>query len=360
MNVENNIAPTKYSIIYHNSTYTGIDKVDIQPTDDGYDFINNNKVLFSLTTEKDIKHFVEQINKWVRYKAMWVDSVVIDDGTGETVSLVFDNTYSYRNEKLDNTLPKKRLEEGINYLQKEWVIQNGTTGKLWWLFSLDYWTPEVHMNDEVFTYKIDESWFDTYIVPLSDKSEAKMQYVPTKFKLVIDHIDLKVSYWEGKWDMGCRYNNEYDIVCRTEKDFYDEIEKIYNTKYATGDEKHYGTFLLDYLYTKDFYQSNNIYIFTDGEFQISKDTSSQWLAKINTSYKQNKTMWFDAVNYNKNLSWFPEYWTMIAKTVQGKIVMCDNNLMTFVGITSDSAPFIHYLKDFYSKELFQGCEITFK
>jgi len=291
---------------------------------------NNSNALLSLFSEEEISDFVKKINNDSCY--------TISKNKNETVWIIIDNTYSYEYWRLNKNLPRQNFDKFIDYIDSSEI--NGDILKVRFLFAT--WVEE--------DKKINESF---YSIPLGSNKlcfSEKINYDKKYKNLYLNNALIT------KWD---------------KNKVKEEVEEKYNANLGN----HYGSHLIETLDNEKFgfEELENIYIFSDWEFQIHANTTRNNLDNINNNnwylIKSNdfwkykdvyETPAFSAENLNNYREWFKDYWiSVFNKLNQSFFGKCDGQNVVFVGLNSENN-FNDFAQEMYKDYLFKDCNVSFK
>ena len=364
--VENTI--TEYRLGDNSDNY-------IIPTEKWYTIFPNSLWECEIQWDDAIKAFVQAIKSTkegeiIDYTCENNNTIIKKEWSHTT--FLFDNSYSvdaYWN--IDTSWPQQRIVTIWNYLKN---ISNLSS-----LYFTFMFTKKPNDNSEEPDGNLYHFWIDPskFIVNYVKKWKEKPFYDDKRKNLIFRNIGLNVVLSWGSQSISCIYNGQinwiHEYTCLDVENVYKEIQDIYSNDY-NKEEKHTNIILKNITMDgKRFskWQQDDIYIFTDGEFNVWYERETENLANLKQKYKKQRKhdAWADKTH---NLAEFNErntnryqkdnkyesFRTEAIDVLRPEIPACEWVNIHVIWITR-STEFKPLAEKIY-KQIFEPCEVLFQ
>lgn len=334
--------------------------IEFVKTDKGIEVIDkyNNNLILSLYNDEGINRFIEDVNNDMEYSIDNYSSV-----NNQYIWLIIDNTFSYKNWDLNVNLPEYNLKNAVSFLNNNFT---GMYLKVWFLFASWSWD-EKNINTDVYKFVLKPN-----VLLFSDK----IRYDDLKYhNLYLDHSIIKKGNKNSSDNIlyitWCNIIWLNEFYCNDKLSLISEINNLYEKYFGNN----YWSYLIDFLAipTFGFSDLNDVYIFSDWEFQIQERTTRDHLWEINNNTRELvnnsdfiKFKWiyetpaFSIDNYNNNREWFETYWKRVFDKLN-KVNYLNKKWQNIIFIGLNPEPvFNGFATKVYKDYIFDGCNLQFK
>ncbi len=347
--------------------------VTIESIKDWYVILDMDKnVILSYTgNEVEVKSkmiwFADKINSWEPISIPWWNEWLAKEVS--TIWILIDNTYAQSYNWIDTSWPDKRIISLKSLLPSR--ISDNSKVKVGFVYSVRIpkdW--ESVAPDSTYTFEINKQYFPS-VLKSNKVNGVWVDYIRTNFK-IDDGISIQqtATMKDGSplKDIACDTLDNTNFVCYTVNDMINQLEIIYKEKYQNLSTTHSWNLLLEYLAAKNFYALKDIYIFTDGQFEIGDKIKMgnllkwvNWDYKIGSLAKEYPISVFNAFTYDhyQNNNLFKNYWTAVIQKISKEYISCNSNNVILIGLLDTSASFKNFAEEFYKNTIFKWCNVSF-